>query len=318
MFREILKVIPTLDSGATNKMVNNLNARFKTVAKKFGSGLKNVLLGGGVVGTVMAVLDKILNPLQKAQQALDDVLNRSDDLDTYAKEFNTSTGKLFKLQQLAGAKGVDPQQLNQLLGKFQGAISEAIADPSKESAVRKFAVPGQDSADMFFHFIQSLNKLPNEMRTMVEQEVFGEKLSLKSAEFLNVEDFEKLSKMLGLAAAEEYTRLIRKGADIADTRDIVKTKRDTDNYLAQLRAAQPSNVKLEDINQRVKQGREQQALRDYNALANVDTKMEKIASKFDKVLEGMAEGLANSEIGYEGIIKELKKLPTALKWLIDN
>jgi hypothetical protein len=219
MFREILKIIPKLDEADLDKMARSLNKRFERVAKSFGKGIMSALKGGGVVGLAAGLIEKLLNPFDEIKKTIDEALGRADDIKTYADQFNTTSGNLFKLQTLAQAKGLDNDSLRNLIGKFQGAVAEAIADPSKQTSVRQFAKPGQDTTEAFFQYIQGLNKLSPDQKVLAQQEIFGEKQSLKAAEFLNEKDFAGLALRLGLAKGNAYTPIINRGSDLADKND---------------------------------------------------------------------------------------------------
>ncbi len=227
MFREILNIIPRIPTGDLNRMETSLNARFGRIAKRFGKGLVATLKGGGIAGVALGLIEKLLNPFDQIKDTIETALNRADDLKTYSAQFNTTSGKLLKLETLAAAKGLDSDQLRVLIGKFQGAVAEAIADPSKVTAVRNFATPGQDTAEAFFKFIQSSQKLKPEAQTLVQEEIFGEKLALKASEFFKTtpQEFVKLARQVAPASSEAYTKVIDRGAEISDKNDALKAAR---------------------------------------------------------------------------------------------
>jgi hypothetical protein len=200
---EVLKVIPKLDSSALSEMDRSLTQRFGKIAKKFGKGLVGALTGGGVVGIVTGLIDKFLNPLKEVQEAIDRTLQHADDVVTNAKAFGSTPGELLRLQALAQAKGVSPEQLDVLLTKFQGALAEAVQDPTKQTSVRQFA-GDKDIVASFFQFIQGLQKLNPKQQVTVQQEVFGEKQILKLANFLQA-DFAKDSPLIGGPSKEVLT-----------------------------------------------------------------------------------------------------------------
>lgn len=212
MFSEVLKITPQLDSGALAKMESSLSGRFKKVAKGFGKGLIGAISGGGVLGIATSVIDKFLNPLKETQEAIDRTLHGANQTQTNAEQFGATSGQLFKLEKLAQAKGVDAGELGVLLTKYQAALAEAKADPTKVTSVRKFA-NDTNSVDSFFQFIQNLNKLPRDQQVRVQGEVFGEKQTLKMAEFLRA-DFGSLEKKLGAHPADFYTHDINKLGDL--------------------------------------------------------------------------------------------------------
>ena len=208
-------------------MEKSLTTRFGRIAKKFGKGLVATLTGGGVAGLALGLIDKLLNPLKETQEAIDRVLAQGDDVVTNAKQFNTTAGKLFKLQQLAKSTGLDASQLDLLITKFQTAVAEAEADPNKQSAVRQF-VGEKDTAEGFFKFIQSLQRLDKNAQVRAQQEVFGEKQILKMADFLNT-DFAKQSALIGGRSAEEFTPGLEKLGELNDLKDALAVKRENED-----------------------------------------------------------------------------------------
>lgn len=202
MFTEILKVIPKLDDSATSSMVRNLSSRFAKVAKSFGGGVLSALKGGGYVAIATALIDKVLNPLEHVQSVIDKTLNKGSDLAVFAKQFDTTAGKLARLQALGESAGLDPEGVRLLLLKFQGAVSKSAlsGDPS---AVSNF-VGRKDTADAFFDFIQNMQKMNSTQRSLVQQEVFGERQIGRASEFLN-QDFAKVNRQLGGPSADDIT-----------------------------------------------------------------------------------------------------------------
>ncbi len=220
MFKEILQIIPKLAPTDLNNMERTLTRRFANVAKKFGKGLGASLLGGGLAGAALGILDKILNPLKEVQETIDNMLRRSDDIATNAKQFGTTSGKLARLQALAQSTGVDQGNLDMLITKFSTAVAEARQDKTKPSAVRAFA-NDTDMAESFFNFIQSLQRVQKtdpKKALLIQQEIFGEKQILKIADFLQT-DFKKQLGLLGGPSAEKLTPAIEKAADLNDLKD---------------------------------------------------------------------------------------------------
>ena len=217
MFKEILRVQPDIEGSDLNKMENALGARFNRVAKRFGGGLLSVLKGGGILGAVTVIADKLLNPLKEVQEAIDKSLHTADDIQDQAERFNTTAGELAKLQAFGKSKGLQAEEVNNLIGKFQTAIAEATADPTKNHSVKNF-IGNKDTGQAFLTFIQNLSQLaknnPNEA-IRVQQEVFGEKQIGKASNFFQA-DFEGLNKKfesLGLTT-EKLNEATKKTADL--------------------------------------------------------------------------------------------------------
>lgn len=232
MFSEILKIIPRIEGRDLASVERSLNARFKSVAKKFGGGLLSAIKGGGIAGLAIGLIDKVLNPLQAVQEAIDKSLNKGDDLATFAKQFGTTAGSLAKLQAFGQATGLDPEGVRLLLGKFQASVAQAAADPSKPTAVSNF-VGRADTAEAFFEFIQSMQKLTAVQQSLVQQEVFGEKQILKASEFLNA-DFKKLDetfKAIGVPTAAAMSQAAEWLGQQSDNRDILRAAKDQNDLV---------------------------------------------------------------------------------------
>lgn len=257
MFKEILKLVPTLDQAAMNKMTNTLSTRFMSVAKKFHAGMKNLLTGGGITGVALALVDKILNPIKEVQEAMDRMLKQSDDIVTNAKQFGSSTGELAKLQTIAKSTGLDPNDLNVLITKFQTAIAEAKADPTKDTSVRQFA-NDTNMVDSFFQFIQGLQKLDKNQQVLVQKEIFGEKQILKMADFLNTNLVSQREKVGG-ATSQELTSAIDRTGELNDLSDLLRAQREemdqltkgriiTEKMVRQIHEAEIEKLKRENKN----------------------------------------------------------------------
>jgi hypothetical protein len=303
-YKEILQIVPQLSSSDLNRIERSLSTRFGNIAKKFGSGLKAAITGGGITALALGVIDKILNPLKETQDAIDKILGQANDLSEMAKEFNTSSGKLFKLQKLGEAKGLDSGTLNMLMEKFQVAVAEAIHDPAKDTSVRQFAVPGQDMADMFLNFVQSLQKMKNKSdKLLVEQEVFGEKQILKSAEFLNA-DFPELMKKLGLGSGDAYTGKIDKGSKLKDEAQLLEAKRNADDMMNKLGRVNEGMVLGQNANETAKLARETKKFDSFKTMNNIDMKMDGLKDELSQMLLA----LGSSVNGITELTKEVKKL----------
>ena len=230
MFSEILKIIPKLDGAALSAMERSLGGRFGSIAKKFGKGLGQTLLGGGVAGFALAIINKIVNPLEEVQKAIDATLHTADDLDTFAKQFHTTPGQLLNLQSLAGAKGLDAEGLRLIMLKFQEKVTEARADANAPSSVRQFA-NNPDTAAAFFDFVQSLQKLTAAQRDFVQADVFGAKQIGKASEFLNETDFPKLAAILKLQNSSVTEPKIQRAANAEEAQRILEVSRNNKVFL---------------------------------------------------------------------------------------
>lgn len=287
MFSEILKIIPKLDGKELNKMERTLNGRFAKIAKNFGKGISNVFKGAGIVGIATALIEKLLNPLKEVQESIDRTLKTSDDIATNAGQFNTTTGKLFKLVQLAKATGLDQDNLFQLITKFQTAVAQAKADPADQSvsSVRNFTSEN-DSVEAFFGFIKQLQTLSKDQQVLIQQQVFGEKQILKMADFLQT-DFTKLARDTGIdkASSMKLTNSIEGLAKLADLGDVLTVRREIQDIQAKGGIINESMIRARDKSERIALEKENQRIRSYEDLATISDTTEKI---FGVIEQGLA------------------------------
>jgi hypothetical protein len=284
MFKAFLKLVPFVDNNTLNSMEKALNGRFARVAKTFGGALKKVFIGGGIAALGGTVIAKLLNPLKDAEETLQRLLTKGDDLETNAKEFGTNSGSLGRLQALAQSKGLDAETLNTLLSKFQVAVAEAQADPekAKTSAVRDF-IGESDTAKAFFDFIQSLQAVDKNTKILAETEVFGEKQRLKAREFLGTgaEEFAEILK--GLPSAEEFQKAAQKIAGLSDAADILTGRREAQDFIAKSKI--PNEKLIRDVNQsaQLRLNKENQDLAALDQFKPTSIAVQELTNKFDKM-----------------------------------
>lgn len=277
-FSDILKILPKLDEKDLKAMERNLQTRFTKIAKGFGKGLLNVLKGGGVLGAAFALIDKILNPLKEVQESIDRILKTSDDLATNASQFNTTTGKLAKLVTLAKATGLEPDNLYMLITKFQTAVADAQQNPLNPyaPAVKNFTDQA-DTADAFFSFIQSLQKMDKNQQLLVQEAVFGQKQILKMADFLQ-QDFAKLAEATGInkVSSTDASKTIEGAAALSDLNDIFTASREFKDLLKKSSLVNEGMIRARDKSERIALEKENQRIRSYEDLRAISDTAEKI------------------------------------------
>jgi hypothetical protein len=262
---EVLKVIPKLDSTALSDMDRSLTQRFGKIAKKFGKGLLAALTGGGVLGIATSLIDKFLNPLKEVQEAIDRTLEHADDVVTGAKRFGSTPGELLRLQTLGQAKGINADQLDVLLTKFQGAVAEAKQDPTKQTSVRNFA-NDKNLVEGFFQFIQGLQKLNPQQQVIVQQEIFGEKLIGKIANFLQT-DFAKESKLIGGPSNETLSIRANNLSHLKDLKDRLGAQTDIEDFATKGKVITTEMIRLQDEQARRDKVFENKDIANYENLA---------------------------------------------------
>lgn len=283
---EVLKVVPKLDSSALAQMESSLSNRFGRIAKGFGKGLLTALKSGAITAAVLTIVDKLLNPLKETQEAIDKILHRGDQIVTNAKQFGTTAGKLFKLQQFGKSVGLEPETMNLLVEKFQSAVAQAALDPTKPSAVKQF-VGEKDTAEAFFEFIQELQKMNATQKSLIQQEVFGERQILKASSFLGLstEDFAKKNKELFKGrSAEDFTPGLEKFASVKGLTDSLSVIRDNEDVLKKGKIINNGVAQAADESARIAQDKENDRIQSYKDLATMQQASDKVVNLMEDLL----------------------------------
>jgi hypothetical protein len=278
MFSEVLKIVPKLDSTALNSLENGLSSRFKKVATKFGSGLKSAILGGGILALAGGVINKLLNPLQETQAALEKILQKGDEVNTSAQQFGTTPGRLLKLQAAATGAGLDHGNLDMLLVKFQTAISEAKADKTKDTSVRNF-VNETDMAEAFTAFIGELRKLDKNKQIQVQEEVFGERQIGKMSSFLNMDIPKFLNDTIKAKPAASFDEGAKNVGQLNDLSNQLKAQRELSDFNKKSKIVNASMVNANNQSEKIALEQENKRLASYDDLKAAAAFMEKISNK---------------------------------------
>ncbi len=338
MFTEVVKLIPQVDRAGLNGMFNDLNGRFGKVARKFGDGMRNALKFGGIATIATALIAKLLNPLQHAEEVIDRILHKGDDAVTNATELGTTPGKLLRLEHLGLAKGVDADTMRGLLGKFQGALAkeqEAAAapariqqklanetDPSKrqeliaqlEQAKVEQAKGGQlhqfigikDTAEAFFAFIQSVQKLEPAQKTVVQRDIFGERIRGKGAGLFNATDLtEVLNK---LPSADALTAAATKANELSGKKNLLDSIREAKTFVNE--TGQVNDQQINDIaaSKDLQDQKDAKDLKNFDAIKTAALAMERLSLKLENFVTELGTNLLPQLV--KGIDVISKSLPS--------
>lgn len=293
MFEEVVKLTPQIDKGGLNSMFRSLNQRFGDVAKKFGAGMKGAMRLGPLAAVAGVFLAKLLNPLQKAEEIIDRILNKGDDAMTNAEEFGADPGKLLRLEAIGAAKGLDAGTLRQLLGKFQGALAkeqEAAKDPKSTPGILREFTSITDTAEAFFSFVQSMQSLEKSRQVVVQSEVFGEKVRGKGSEFFNSTDFKDILNLL--PKAEDLTKAAEKSGALADKKDLDAAVRMLQDFERQSKLVNSGMVKDIDVSERLKSKQDDETLKRYDSLKSTSIAVQELTAKFDSFATDMIQKTA--------------------------
>ncbi len=309
MWSEVLKILPRVEPGELRKMENDLSKRFANVAKKFGGGLKNAVLGGGILAIAGGLLNKLLSPLQSVQETIEKTLSRADDISVNAKEFGTSEGKLFKLQQVGKTFGIDENTLNTLLTKFQTALVASRVPGAPQSAVSAFSGE-KDTVDAFFKFANSMKNAPKDTQVLAQQEVFGERVAGKARELFQ-NDLVAQLKLLGGKSSAEYTPIIQKASSISDLNDLLKAQTDMNDFIKKSGKITEGMVIEQNRATQIENQKETDRLNSYKDLKQMSNTMNEMELKIE-------EGVNFVINEFPSIFDDIKFSLTALKGAMDE
>lgn len=285
MFSEVLKIKPMIDNISLNKLYNTLNTRFQSVAKKFGQHLKNnairYLKNAAMGGALSFIAAKLLNPLKETQDAIQSTLDKADDVVSMAEQFGSTPGKFFKLQQIAAAKDVPPEMLNMMLTKFQVALAEARN--GKQNEVSNFT--GQkDTADAFFMFIQSLQKMTKDQQALIQASLFGERMIGKTAKFLNTDVVGLMNRTSAGISEDKLSKRLTATANVEDYQKEQNSIRQTRDFFKKSGMISNNTVDLMGISEQQKLDIENNRIANFKNVQNIDTAVNNISGKIDKMI----------------------------------
>lgn len=310
MFKETLKISPQLESSDLSSMERNLNSRFGAVAKKFGKGVLGALAGGGIFGLAAGILDKILNPLKEVQEALDRTLKGADDLQDSAAQFGTTTGELAKLRAFGKTKGLDAAAVDNLLQKFQLAVTEATVNPEKDSSVRQF-VGQTNMAQAFLTFSENLGKLADKNQVeavRVQQEVFGDRQVGKSGQFIRA-NFGQLNEQFSGTKTEAITGAVDKLGALNDVQRNAEAQRELKDFIEKARVTNKKTIDTLEEQKDIALRRENKRIEDTVNLAVVKTTVDSALALIEgKALPLLGQGIQQL-INLAGSLSQIASSP---------
>ena len=188
----LIKIKPTITAEDGRKMENDLNGRFKRVAKKFGGALRTV--GGALKGLLTgAAVAMIANPIEKLNEKLNSTLSYADQITTRAEAIGTSAGRLAQVETVAKSAGIS--NIDQILTKFQTGLARARLGEDK--TLKQFT-KYDDTLTAFLNAIKSIQGIKNvNERTFAVQKIFGEENAAKMSELIAIDFSERWGQIFG-------------------------------------------------------------------------------------------------------------------------
>lgn len=188
----LIKIKPTITAEDGRKMENDLNGRFKRVAKKFGGALRTV--GGALKGLLTgAAVAMIANPIEKLNEKLNSTLSYADQITTRAEAIGTSAGRLAQVETVAKSAGIS--NIDQILTRFQAGLAKArLGEDKTLTQFTKY----DDTLTAFLNVIKSIQGIKNvDERTFAVQKIFGQENAAKMSELIAVDFAERWGQIFG-------------------------------------------------------------------------------------------------------------------------
>lgn len=315
----ILKVQPMLDATKARQIETALTRRFANVARKFGRGLNNAMrfgITGGVIGASFAMFSNaILNPLREADQKINDILAKADNVGTRAKQFGSNEADYFALQSVAAFKGVQETDLINILTRMQTMIGNAAL--GEENALLNYKNE-KNMVKVFLEVVKELNKLNDTEKSAIQAQIFGQKAVGKLAEFTDKDfDIETESRRLMREAGVTRENVQRRSEHLGALEDYqsrlreIRAARDYVRIGIEKKQVEEQNVAEENKNLRAAN-----YMAMYEHLAKIDNALQLLQITMSEQLTGLLDKSKREQAVKAGIdlatrpqamLEELKK-----------
>lgn len=297
MLEETILLKPELDKSGLEKMFRDLNKRFSNVAKTFGKGMNMAMRAAPFLAIASMIAAKLSSPLEKAEGIIDRILGKSGDLTDSAEELGTSPGALSRFQTLGAMKGVKPEDIRMMMGRFQTAVAEEKQamklDPKAKPGLLRNYVGETDMAEGLFSLLQNMRDMPDEDRVTAFNTIFGSKMKGKVQALVNEKNLGGMMSSLtpvpalneAIARIDALGDKLEAGKAINESKDLVKKSTlIKDPMINGILAKQKRE--MEEENQALKAYVSQQAL--YEAAMAV---INKLTVFMDDVIKNIAPAL---------------------------
>jgi hypothetical protein len=288
--------------------MSKLSARFGSVAKKFGSGIKSALkfaFAGSAFSIAANLIQKVINPLEGVAELIKSTLSDANDVVTAAGEFESTPSTIQKIQSAGkAAGGIEPQEMLTLLRRFHTSIIEARAiqaDPTKSQAEKEGLAVSQfteekDVGTSFLNFLDSIRKVDPKVREQAMFDVFGERMTGKAQDLVQNDLFALLDK-LGV-----------RGKDLSPELEKLNNLSGLSNFLAAQEDLRQVGERSRNINEeqvrKLASGDAAENDRNVDRLANFENlfktqeeaknilhRLEQLVTKMPALIEGLNSGM---------------------------
>ena len=155
----------------------------------------------------------------------------------------------------------------------------AAQKTADEGGVLHEFIGEKDLADAFFNFIQAVQKLDKPQQTVIQSQVFGERVRGKAAEFFNATDFAEILKQL--PSADVLADAAKKSGAVADKNDQLKAIREIEDFVTKSGLVDESQIQAIDQSERLKEQGENETLKRFDSLKTSSIAIQELTHKFD-------------------------------------
>ncbi|MDR2708365.1 MAG: hypothetical protein LBC07_00110 [Elusimicrobiota bacterium] len=199
----VAKVLPRLDNGAVQKLQKQLNTPFVRIAKTFGNSLNKIAktfsqklmsgakavpgmlgrgmagagkataqgiarsFGGDILGFITHLMSQAKEQFATAAQAMDEVLNKADDIQTLASSLGMDAFDTMNLLQTGELAGLEQDSIAKFLTTFRDLRAQEKLNPGS-TGLTKEAMEGS-VMDAFVGNIRALQHQIKEGQALQEQ-----------------------------------------------------------------------------------------------------------------------------------------------------
>ena len=309
-----LKLDLTLSPEQLSAIEQSFGARMAKMNKSFGEKFKSSLVSslkgiatGGLIAAGMAIGQAILNPpIDKLNEALDNALEKMDNIATRSQQFGATSGQYYRLSAVAKSAGVDQEALDQILGRF--AALQGDAKRGQENIASGFT--GENVVKEFARALEGVKQIKDPTKqASVAAELFGQKAVGKLAELLQTNLANRASEIFGgeknQEANKNLTQNINKVAAVEEKQAVLRQQTAFQDVAGKANVITEAQVVAQATNEQQKISQDNVMLKSYEA-------MSKTANSINEMKDTMQKGLNTiTEItskGFEGLKSAISKV----------
>lgn len=227
-----LKIVPQLSASDAAKTEQQMNGRYKKVAKTFGQemdkqhektadkftvemkkGFSKVKAAWiAVAGAIATVAGAIMaNPFNETDQKLNDILNKFDNISTRAKQWGVDSGRYWLLNQVGLAADVPEGGIDQMLLRIADRLDAART--GEDPTLKNYLDQG-DIIDVAYKLFQTWRQMAPVERAASMADILGARAANNYAELVET-DWNAIADSLREGRnVRQFTGRIEKLADL--------------------------------------------------------------------------------------------------------